>query len=121
MIDEPQGSLERMRREILAAMQEYLHDAEDGESSPYAPSDIERCGAILSEFLAAIAVVKGGDEALVCTRDAVLKLNALNVSCDHGLIETGEREGICDLIGEARAAYGFHDHGEDVTFEWREW
>jgi hypothetical protein len=37
------------------------------------------------------------------------------------MIETMEREAICELIILAGAARGFNGAGEDITEPWREW
>ena len=53
-------------------------------------------------------------------KQAVLALNALNKRCNGNLIETDQREDICELILVAAAQAGLHTD-EDITEEWREW
>ena len=51
----------------------------------------------------------------------VLKLNDLNERAGEDLIETDQREDICEYITKADALLGFNTEDEDVTEEWREW
>ena len=51
-------------------------------------------------------------------KDLVESLNSLNDKT--GMIETGEREGICDFIELCLMEAGIEFDG-DVTEKWREW
>jgi hypothetical protein len=55
---------------------------------------------------------------------AVTELNALNEEIE-GLIETGEREELCDLFNKITVAAGLdpekYGEGEGIASEWREW
>ena len=55
---------------------------------------------------------------------AVIELNALNEEIDD-LIETGEREELCDLFNQITIAAGLdpekYGDGEGIATEWREW
>jgi hypothetical protein len=53
-------------------------------------------------------------------KDLVLKLNALNDRCQGSLIETDQREDICELIESSLTQASIPFEG-DVTEEWREW
>jgi hypothetical protein len=57
-------------------------------------------------------------------KTAILKTNQLNEEID-GLIETGEREDLCDLTDKITIACGLDPHkygdGEGVASEWRDW
>ncbi len=53
-------------------------------------------------------------------RQVVLDLNGLNEESGGGLIETDQREGLCQLILVAALHAGLKTD-EDVTEEWREW
>lgn len=51
----------------------------------------------------------------------VLALNDLNEELDYALIETVEREAICELIQTAAVDCGLQDVPDDVTEDWRAW
>jgi hypothetical protein len=57
-------------------------------------------------------------------KTAILKTNQLNEEID-GLIETGEREDLCDLADKITIACGLDPHkygdGEGLASEWRDW
>jgi hypothetical protein len=57
-------------------------------------------------------------------KTAVLSLNDLNNEID-GLIETGEREDLCELIDQITMAAGLdpknYSDGEGLADEWRDW
>ena len=63
-----------------------------------------------------LAFVGYGDE----DKEAVLELNVLNDKCGEGLIETDQREAICQLllVSAQDAGVGTDD---DITEEWRRW
>jgi hypothetical protein len=50
----------------------------------------------------------------------ILDLNGLNEQGEFSLIETDQREALCQLILTAATRAGL-DTDEDVTEEWREW
>lgn len=58
---------------------------------------------------------------LELVRNAVLAVNELNAPCDHGLIETDEREDLCAVFLRAGALRGLHGAHEDIMVQWREW
>ena len=49
----------------------------------------------------------------------MLALNDLNEELDYALIETVEREAICELIQTAAVDCGLQDVPDDVTEDWR--
>jgi hypothetical protein len=52
-------------------------------------------------------------------KKAVLALNDLNEECNGGLIETAEREDLCELINVAVGHAGLESNEDDITEEWR--
>ena len=55
-------------------------------------------------------------------KKAVPDLNFLNEKCDCSLIETDQREDICEYINQTVYSFGFiESENEDVAEEWREW
>jgi hypothetical protein len=110
-------SLRERKTTLLDGMREYM---QDGDVS-YGETHVRRCETILDAFDAAISGASGRDDALTHVRAAVLQLNALNDECEGELIETDQREMICELINSTTARRGFISADEDVTEEWREW
>lgn len=102
---------------LLQGMMEFMREA----GGSYAEADVQRCREILDEFEAAISGAVAREEALAQVRKAVLDLNALNNGCRGSLIETDQREMICEFIIQTTARRGFVSPDEDVTLEWREW
>ena len=64
------------------------------------------------------------DQKLECFHHAVLALNALNEQ-DESLIETAEREDLCELCNVVAQAAGLepskYGGGEGPATEWRDW
>lgn len=54
-------------------------------------------------------------------KSTIEKLNILNGKCEGSLIETTEREQICEIIISASAKKGYNTIEEDITEAWREW
>jgi|SRR5690554_1387931 len=117
------GQLEELKIKLLEGMREYMADViADGDESDYSESDIGKCGSILDSFLTKVHSADHGNTAIVISavKETVLALNDLNESCGHSLIETDQREQICELIIQSAAAAGVGG-GEDITEEWRDW
>lgn len=74
-----------------------------------------------------IALGEGAEEAqkLEKFKIAVLSLNELNDSTDGSLIETGEREELCELFDLIAKAAGIESSkygaGRGITCQWRDW
>jgi hypothetical protein len=88
----------------------------------YTQSDVDNCTEIVDAFLDSVAEKHALDEATIlrAIQSTVEKLNMLNESCDGCLIETDQREDLCELILTA-AKRGGLETDEDVTEQWREW
>lgn len=119
---------------LLDEMRDYqrfggAEDEDDPDFDPdfdagYGPADIQRCGEVIDALFEELQQVPGdGREAaiLAAVKDAVLALNALNDDCGGNLIETGEREALCDLIERAAREAGLPETDQDITESWREW
>lgn len=65
------------------------------------------------------------DEKLQAFQVAVEALNTLNDETDGSLIETGEREELCDLFNAIAVKAGIdpnqYGDGEGPASEWRDW
>lgn len=103
--------------QILEGMLDFIDGDDDAD---YTSSDVEICGSLLSKFISSVPEGISQDKAMVEVKTLVLALNELNEQCDFSLIETDQREGICELIFQTLASAGV-EFDEDVTEEWREW
>lgn len=120
METEPMNAL---KADLLEGMRDYMESvAEDGGDAGYSEDDIGKCDSILTVFIDKTQSAGSGDTESVIgiVKETVLSLNVLNESCGHSLIETDQREQLCELIIQAAADKGVGG-GEDITEEWREW
>lgn len=107
----------KMIQELKESMISYMQEAEPMHTI----KDIEECEIILLAYVAAIEQAASKEAGMQAVKDAVIKLNKLNERCEHGLIETDEREQIAEIIISASADKGYNAPHEDVTEQWREW
>lgn len=117
------ADLQRIKTRLLDGMEDFMQTSEDDDRTPpYAPDDIERCAAILDAYLARLDSSEGDAERIMsAVRDTVLSLNELSEMVES-LIETGQREDICEFMQLAATESGLDvDGGEDITETWREW
>jgi hypothetical protein len=90
----------------------------------------ESCASFASVFdhliqtLAALGEDASEKIKIAAFKEAVLALNALNET-DESLIETGEREDLCELCNVVAKAAGIdpakYGDGEGPASEWRDW
>lgn len=119
-------TLLELRSRLLAGMVEFMElDADQPESRHdcgYSQADVDKCGEIVDSYLRTISEISNADqvEILGLVQHTVEQLNALNDSCDGCLIETDQREDLCELILAAAEDAGLESR-EDVTEQWREW
>lgn len=112
--------INNLKRDILNGMVEYI---EDDDAPPYTQNDINDCDAIISNFIRELSQAPQNSNyavALDKVKDTVLKLNELNERCDFSIIETDQREDLCELIIQVVKNAGHHVD-TDITEEWREW
>ena len=115
--------LQKKKARLIAGMTDYMHSGGDDFNPGYTEDDIQKCDMILRDFiddLQKLAPAPIGAEILNCAKAAVLKLNKLNKDVGGGLIETDQREDLCDYIQFAAEKSGLKTEG-DITEEWREW
>ncbi len=116
-----------LKEDLLESMTGFMQGEDDDEGDSgfeagYTQDDIDRCAAIVDHFLISLSKTRGDGEAILETvKDAVLELNTLNDNCDGNLIETDQRETLCELINTAAQDAGLETDLDDVTEEWREW
>jgi hypothetical protein len=93
----------------------------------YTPEACSAFAAVIDMLIAELGQV-GNDAAesvkLAAFERAVIALNRLN-EADESLIETGEREDLCELINSIAMAAGLdpskYGDGEGPASEWRDW
>ena len=90
-------------------------------SSSYTKNDVDMCISILENYLSEISVSRSKQEGKSIISKTVLSLNELNEKCDSELIETNERELICEVIILGGNLKGYNTKDEDITEEFREW
>jgi len=104
-------------------------DEDDPEYDPnfnagYSQKHVERCSKIIDEYFASLDISSGEKptaEILKAVEVTVIQLNKLNDECSGSLIETNEREDLCELITRAAELAGLEQSGADITEQWREW
>ena len=118
------NEITEIKGRVIEGMESFMnHYIEDGDEPPYTNENIKECEKILSVFINNISSLSDNEEMDIITssvKDTILKLNALNEKCDYNIIETDQREDICELINAVITSKG-HTVEEDITEEWREW
>jgi hypothetical protein len=120
MNDADNETLESIKVRLIAGMTGYM---EDSDGSAYTEAEIKKCEVILSRFIAGLEQLgaSAGDPAILkCVEQTVKDLNVLNDSTGGVLIETDQREDLCEYILLAAKKSGL-SRNDDVTEEWREW
>ena len=110
--------LEELIKNIVIGMLDFIEDEDDAD---YNESDVAKCKASLEVFVEKLS--SNGienEDAFSAIETLVISLNKLNESCDECLIETDQREEICELIFMALSQANIPFEG-DPTEEWREW
>lgn len=109
--------LQRTLARLTIGMIEYMNDGDSG----YTEDDVDRCRSILVTHAETIEKAADQTSALAAVEATVLSLNLLNEQAGGSLIETDQREDICEFIITAGAQRGFNAPSEDITEPWREW
>ncbi|WP_131555280.1 hypothetical protein [Pedobacter frigiditerrae] len=93
----------------------------------YTKQNCDKTKKVFDDLIASLIDLGGnGSEAQKkeLFKTAIIKTNKLNDEID-GLIETGEREDLCELTDKITIACGLDPHkygdGEGLASEWREW
>src|SRR5215213_5915562 len=112
--------LEALKARLLEGMTDYIAD---GDGGGYDKNDIQKCDDILRGFMKRLDRLDDSapeTTILHCVKKAVLDLNALNDSVGGSLIETDQREDLCEYLLLAAQSAGLK-RNDDITEEWREW
>ncbi len=126
-----------LKEEFIKNITDYMKfgGAENEEDPDYDPSfdagyteaEIDRSAKIIDTYLASLAAIppelknpRREDAILVAAKTAVLAFNKLNDECEQPIIETDQREMLCELLLSAAHEAGL-EGDEDITEEWREW
>jgi hypothetical protein len=111
------SELQRALTRLTSGMLNYM----DSDEPSYTEEDIDKCRDILTSHVKALELVKDRAEMLKLVKSTVVQLNGLNQDTGGDLIETDQREWICEFIIKAGSLKGFNSENEDITEEWREW
>ena len=96
-------------------------EGEDENETDYTAEDVALCITSLLEFMSSMASeAQTLESSKEHVKTVVLSLNSLNHQCGDCLIETEQREDICQFIQKVISAANIEFVG-DVTKEWREW
>ncbi|MDM5180209.1 hypothetical protein PO883_23790 [Massilia sp. DJPM01] len=119
----PNPSIASIRARLLGEMAAYMRRcAEDPASeAPYTQAEIDECASILDTYAAAVEKLPKPAAPAAIMKEVervVLALNALDERAS--MIETEERESLCDIIFLIAKDAGL-EADEDITEQWRDW
>ena len=125
MNQESKENLAELKKEVLDSMVDYLEDA----IGDYDQTHIDQCEKYLDEYANDVAKADGDFiKIMALVEVVVVSLNQLNETCKHSLIETDQRECICEFINQVIIENGIDldalvssQQCSDITEEWREW
>lgn len=109
----------QLQETVIFPMTDYINDCED---CGFTQKDIKKCEKLMLRYLFALEKMKKPTDEKIMkqVKALVLALNQLNEKTDYCLLETDERESICEIIQESAVACGLIDSSDDVTEDWRE-
>ncbi len=110
----------QLQETVIVPMTEYMQDC---DNCAFSQKDVETCESLILNYLVVLADMKepSDQEIMEHVKTLVLALNDLNEKTDYSMLETDEREAICDIIQNSAVECGLSDPEDDVTEEWREW
>ncbi len=97
--------------------------AEDDVDCGYTEENVVQCKLLMLQYLKALSKLSSptDEEIMEQVKELILALNDLDESTDYSLIETDEREALCEVIQQSAVECGLSDPSDDITEEWREW
>lgn len=116
------SKIEEKKKYLLHWMYDFI---EDDDEPAYQASDVEEFDQIISVFIITVLTVDAEKKQnftwIAGKIECLVKsLNELNNKHDNLLIETNQREDICELIDFVIEESG-HSPLDDITKQWREW
>lgn len=108
-------------KEIIEILKVGMLDYLQYTDNAYTKEDVEKCIKLIENFDKKITESKSKIEGLKLIEEVVIKLNTLNNKCGGRLIETDQREAICQIIINAGFEKGYNAKNEDTTEKFREW
>lgn len=113
-----EDKLSSIKKNLLFSMLDYIADSE--EQHGYTQVDVDK---LIDNFIFQLQKIQNPTEDIVMEKvqQFVLTLNNLNTLSDGNLIETNQRELLCDLIFIAVKNTGIQVPNTDFTEQWREW
>ncbi len=100
----------------------------EGELEQYAPANRKEAQAIFDKLIDALLELGASapeEKKLELFKTAIVATNRLNDKLDGSLIETEEREELCELTNKIALACGLdpkrYGDGEGPASEWRDW
>jgi hypothetical protein len=101
---------------------------DDWDGMPqYSPENCDKAQKVLDDLIGTLLELGEHSEEkqkVELFKKAITQLNTLNKEID-GLIETGEREDLCDLFDQITIAAGLNPkdyaNGEGIADMWRRW
>ena len=128
------SELLELKKNAIDGMVSYMKSGEaESEDDPdydpefdagYTQEHVDQCSKIIDDLLAGLSILSGPqkeESILKLVQVAVVELNKINEKCDGSLIETEQREELCELIILAAKHAGLESGERDITEEWREW
>lgn len=112
-----------VKTHLLEGMVEYMEEmVDDGDYPGYDQADLDALVELLNQYQARMGAVDHGQTETVMSQiqQLVEDINTLNEDHD-GMIETEQRELLCEFILSVAAERGVGDGSEDLTEEWRDW
>lgn len=113
-------------KSLLIRLEEWMinyleYEDEDLEDEvSYDRWDIKICMNFMEIFLEKIENVKNEKETLDLVKETIENLNKLNKKCEYELLETDQREDICEIIILATNLKWFNPENKDLTEEFRD-
>lgn len=108
---------------VIKPMLSYMRECIGDGGCGFNIFHVLKCRRLLFVYLKRLSHIKSPDDAeiLGTVKTLVLALNDLNEKTEYALLETEERENICDVIQRSAEECGLQEEIDDVTEEWREW